>query len=217
MPFDPIRDFSPVILATKAPNILVVHPSLPVKSVRELISLAKARPGDLNFASSAAGGSIHLAAELFKQAANIKVITIRYKGSDEGMIGVIGGEAQIMFPNAALGMPHVKSGRVRALAITTAQPSPVAPGLPTVASSGLTGYESEAMFGVLAPTGTPSAIIDRLNQEMARVLNSADVKEKLLNVGSEAVGGSPESFAKILKSDMARWSKVIKDAGINPE
>lgn len=217
VPYDPVRDFSPVILATKAPNILVVHPSLPVKSVRELVELAKARPSELNFAISAAGGSIHLAAELFKRAANVKVVSVRYRGPGQALTAVVGGEAQIMFPSASLGMPQIKAGRLKALAITTAKPSPLAPDLPTVASSGLTGYESEAMFGVLAPAKTPTVIIARLNQEMAKILTSADTRQKIQVSGAEVVAGTPESFAGTIRLDMAKWAKVIKESGINPE
>lgn len=214
VPYDPVRDFSTITLAAKSPNILVVHPSLPVKSVRELIGLAKAKPGQLNFSVVGAGGSINLAAELFKSMSNTDIVSIRYKGSSEAVIGTLSGESQIMFPNAALAMPHIKSGRMKALAITTARPSPIAPDLPTVASSGLKGFESEAMFGLLAPAGTPAAIVARLNQETVKALNAADVRDKLLASGSEAIGNSPEEFLAEMKSDMAKWGKVIKDAGI---
>ena len=217
VPYDPVRDFTAVTLATKAPNILVVHPSVPARTVRELINLAKARAQDLNFAISAAGGSIHLAAELFKRMAGINVISIRYRGPGQALIALVGGESQIMFPSAALGMPQIKAGKLRALAITTAQRSALAPELPTVSSAGLGGYESEAIFGVLAPARTPAAVIALLNQEMVKVLNGADAKEKLLNVGSEGVGSTAEQFSELIKIDMAKWAKVIKEAGIKPE
>jgi tripartite-type tricarboxylate transporter receptor subunit TctC len=210
--YDPVRDFAAVTLSASSPNILVVHPSLPVNSVRELIALAKARPGELNYGSSSTGATPHLAAELFKSMAGVNIMRVPYKGSGAALNDLIGGQVQLMFPNAGAATPHVKSGRLRALAVTTAQPSVLAPGLPTMAASGLPGYESVSPFGIFAPAGTPAVIINRLNQEIVRVLITAEVKERLYNVGVEVVGGSPEQLMVTMKSEMAMWGKVIRDA-----
>ncbi|MBI3937188.1 MAG: tripartite tricarboxylate transporter substrate binding protein [Betaproteobacteria bacterium] len=215
--WDPLRDFSPITLVVSSPNILVVHPSLPARSVQDLIALAKARPGELNYASGGTGSSTHLAAELFKAMAGVNIVRIAYKGSASPMSDLISGQVQLTFGIAAPVAPHVKSGRLRALAITSAEPSALFPGLPTVAASGLPGYESVSLFGMFAPAKTPATLIHRLNQEVVHVLNRAEVKEKFFNIGVEAVGNSPEQFAAMIKADMARWGKVIKDAGIRAE
>lgn len=215
--YDPVRDFSPITLAVKAPNLLVVHPSLPVKSVKELIALAKARPGELNYGTGGTGSSNHLGAELFKALAGVNIVRITYKGAAPALNDVIAGHVQVMFPTTAAGAPHVKTGRLKALAVTTAQPSALAPGLPTIAAAGLPGYESAAMFGMFAPTGTRDTIIQRLSQEIVRVLTREEVKEKFFNAGVETVASSPAQLAAIMKSDMARMGKVIKDAGIRGE
>lgn len=214
VPYDPVKDLSPITLAVTSPNTLVVHPSMPVKSVKELIALAKARPGELNYASGAAGSSNHLAAELFKAMAGVNIVRVAYKGVPLALNAVIGGQVEMSFPDAGTGSPHVKSGRIRALAVTSAKPSALAPGLPTLAGSGLPGYEAQLILGMFAPAGTPAALINRLNQEIVRVLNSADVKERLFNAGMETVGRPPEQFAATIKTEMAKWGKLIKDAGI---
>jgi tripartite-type tricarboxylate transporter receptor subunit TctC len=216
LPWDPLRDFAPITVAVDLPNILVVHPSLPVKSVKELVALAKAKPGELNYAAGTIGVSPHLAAELFKALAGVNIVRVPYKGGGPALTGLIGGEVHLMFPNAGSVMPHIKSGRVRALAVSTAQPSALAPGLPTVAAS-VPGYETGAVICVFAPARTPAAIVDLLNREIVRVLNGAMVKERLFNSGSEVVANSPGEFAAFIKSDMARMGKVIRDAGIQPE
>ena len=217
VPYDPIRDFAPITAAFTSPNLLVVHPSLPAKSLRELISLAKARPGELNYGSSTTGGSIHLAAELFNNMAGIKTVRIAYKGTAPAVSALIGGELQLMFPNAPAATPHVRSARLRALAVTSPQPSALAPGTPTMAASGLPGYECLAIFGVFAPAKTPERIVARLNQETVRILNSADVKEKMFASGAETGGGTPQEFGATLKAEMARWGRVIREAGIKAE
>ena len=215
--YDPVRDFAAISLATSAPSILVVHPSMPINSVKELIALAKARPGELNYSSASAGSAIHIAAELFKIMAGVNIVRVPYKGTAPALNDLIAGFVQLSFPNAATAMPQVKSGRLRALAVTSARPSPFAPGLPTVAAAGLPGYESAAPSGIYAPAKTPAAIINRLNQEIVRVLNRPNTKERLFNAGVEAVGSSPEEFAAFIKFDMARMTKLIKDAGIHEE
>ncbi len=214
VPYDPVRDFSPITLAVSSPNILVVHPLLPVKSVKGLIALAKARPGELNNAGGESGSTTHLAAELFKAMAGVKIVHVPYKSGATRMADLIAGHVQLMFATAGSVMLHVKSGRLRALAVTSAQPSALVPGVPTVAASGLSGYESESPFAIFAPAKTPTTIINRLNQEIVGVLNKADVKERFFSAGVEIVGSSPGQLAATVKSEMARMAKVIKDAGI---
>jgi tripartite-type tricarboxylate transporter receptor subunit TctC len=213
VPYDPVKDLSPVTLATRAPSILVVHPSLPVKTVKELIALAKARPGEINYAAGVIGAPPHIAGELFKARAGVNIVQVNYKGIGLAFNDVIGGQVQLMFPTAGSVMPHIRSGRLRALAVTTLEPSALVPGLPTVAAS-VPGYESTAPLAVFAPAKTPAALINRLNQEIVRVLNSTEVKGKFLNVGIEPVGSSPEELAVRIKSDMIILGKLIKDAGI---
>ncbi|MBI4191497.1 MAG: tripartite tricarboxylate transporter substrate binding protein [Betaproteobacteria bacterium] len=212
--YDPVKDFSPITLAVTSPDILVVHPSLPVKSVKELIALAKARPGELNYASSAIGAGSHLAGELFKAMAGVNILHIPYKGVTVALNDLIGGQVQVMFATAGASSPHIKSGRIRALAVGSPKPSALFPGLPPVADSGLPGYQSVGIYGIFAPAGTPAAVIDRLHQEFVRALNRADVKEKLLNSGVEAVGSTPPQLAAAVKSDMTRLGKLIKDLDI---
>jgi tripartite-type tricarboxylate transporter receptor subunit TctC len=215
IPFDPVKDFLPITLVTTSPNILVVHPSVQAQSVKELIALAKAKPGELNFGSGTTGTSSHLAGELFRIMAGVNIVHIPYKGSGPAIIALLGGQVQMMFPNAAGVASHVKSGRLRALGVTSLQPSALFPGLPTVAASGVPNYQSASIYGTFAPAGTPATLINRLNQESVRVLNRPDVKEKLFNAGVEVVGSSPEEFAAAVKSEMAVWGKLIKDAGIH--
>jgi tripartite-type tricarboxylate transporter receptor subunit TctC len=216
-PYDPVKDFSPITLAASSPNVLVVHPSLPVKSVKELIALAKAKPGQLNYGSGVPGGSPQLSAELFKSMAGVNIIHIPYKGTGPSITALIGGETQLMFASATAVAQHVKAGRLRALAVTSARPTALAPGLPTVSASGLPGYESAFMLGIFAPARTPAAIINRLNQEIVRVLNRADLKDRFFNAGVDVVGSSPERLAAAVESDIAVMGKVIRDAGIRAE
>ena len=215
VPWDPVSDFSPITLPAESPSILVVHPSLPVKSVKDLIALAKARPGELNYGSTSTGAAPHLAAELFKAMAGVDIVRISYKGGASGSTALIAGEVQLTFSSTGTVMLHGKSGRLRALAVTTAQPSALVPGLPTVAAAGLPGFEAGTIYGMFAPVKTPATIINRLNEEVVRVLNRADVKERLFNAGVQVVGSSPEKFTATMKSEMAKWGKVIKDANIH--
>ncbi len=217
LPFELARDFAPVIWTNRGPNLLVVHPSLPVKTVRELIVLARARPGALNYGSSSLGAANHLAAELFKTMARVDIVHIPYKGTSPALNDVIGGQLQVMFPNAPSAGPHVKSGKLRGLAITSAQQSPLYPELPTVAATGLPGYEAVSIYGVFAPVKTSAAIVLRLNQEISRVLARAEVKERFAGIGVETVGGTPAEFAAVVQSETAKWGKVIRDAGIRAE
>jgi tripartite-type tricarboxylate transporter receptor subunit TctC len=213
-PYDPVLDFSPITLATRAPNILVVHPGVAAKSVKELIALAKAKPGELNYATSVTGGASHLSAELFKHMTGINIVQIPYRGAGAAVSNLIAGEVQVMFATAAAAVSHVRSGRLTALAVTSAQPSAILPGLPTVAASGVPGYESVSMNGVFVPARTPGAIIKRLNQEVVQFLQTPKAKELFFKAGTETVGNTPAEFAAIMKSEMARMGKVIKDARI---
>jgi len=217
VPWDPIRDFAPISLASTSPNLIVVHPSLPAKTVKELIALAKARPGQLNYASGTTGSGPHLAAELFNSMAHVNIVRINYKGAGQAMTDLIGGHVQVMFPNGGGAAPQVKSGRLRALAVTTAQPSTLFPDLPTVASSGLPGYESEVLNGVFAPAKTPPAIISKVHQELAPLLSRADIKEKLFTSGVEVIAGPPEKLTAAMKNEMNLWGKLIKQLGIKDE
>ena len=217
VPWDPLRDFAPITLAITSPNLLVVHPSLPVNSVQELIALAKARPGELNDGGGQTGSSTHLTSELFKAMAGINMVRIPYKGVGPALTALAGGEVQLSFTNPGAAAAHVKSGRIRAMAVTSAKPSAVMPGMPTIAASGLPGYEAVSIFGAFAPAGTPAAIIQRLNLEMVRALTSADIREKFLSSGVETVGSSPGELAATVKAEMARMGKVIKDRGIRDQ
>jgi tripartite-type tricarboxylate transporter receptor subunit TctC len=214
VPWDPVRDFSPITLTMTQPNIVVVHPSVPVTSIRELIALAKARPGELNYASSSTGATNHVAAELFKSMAGVSILRVNYKGGGPAVNDLIAGHVHVMFGSAGVVAPHTKTGRLRALAVTSAEPTALAPGLPTVAAAGLPGYESSQLTGMLAPAKTPTAIIHRLNQEITRALQRADAKERLFSIGIEASPCSPEEFAATIKSEMAKMEKVIKDSGL---
>ena len=216
-PYDPVRDFSPIILATRSPNTLVVNPSLPVQSVKELIARAKARPGELNYGSSSAGTPTHLGAELFKAMTGVNIVRVAYKGNGPALNALIAGEVQLMFANAAAVSPHIRSGRLRALAVASAEPTDLAPGLPTVASAGIPGYESVSTYGVFGPARMPRQLVDRINSEMAKVLNHAEVKERLFRAGMEVVASTPGELAVVMKADMAKMERVIRQAGIRAD
>ena len=216
-PFDVLRDFSPIALTASSPNILVVNHSVAAGSVRELIVLARARPGELNYSSGSSGASTHLAAELLKSMAGINIVRIAYKGAGPALNAVIAGEVQLMFSIAASVAPLAKSGKLKALAVTSSAPSVLAPGLPTVAASGLPGFESAFLGAVFGPAKIPAAIINRLNYDIVQLLGRADVKEKMLGIGVEATGSSPQQLASTVRSEIERLGKVIKDAGIRAE
>ena len=217
VPYDPVKDFSSITVTATAPSILVVPPQLPVKSVKDLIALAKAKPGVLNYASGAMGSSNHLATALFASMAGINIVRIGYKGIPASVVALVAGEAQMLFASTASLAPHIASGKLRALAVTSAQPPALAPGLPTVSASGVPGYQAEQVLRLFAPAKTPANIINRLNRDIVRTLNRSDVKGKLFSAGVEAIGSSPQQLATTMKSEMARLSKVIKDAGIRSE
>ena len=215
--WDPVRDFQPITLVIRQPNVLVVHPALPVKTVKELITLAKARPGELNYASAGSGGSPHLAAELFKSMAGVSILRIPDKSAGPAMNDLLGGQIQIMFGTGGIVDAHLASKRLRALGITSLQPSALFPGMPVLSASGVPGYEYETIYGIFAPAKTPAAIINRLNLEIVRFINDTEVKTRLLNVGIEPVGSSADELATRMKTEMVRMGKVIKDAGIRAE
>ena len=215
--YDPVRDFLPITLAASSPNVLTVHPSLPVESVRDLVALARSRPGELNYGSGSTGAPTHLAAELFKAMAGVDMVRIAYKGTGPAINALLGGQVQLMFVSTTSVAPHVKSGKLKALAVSTAQPSALAPGLPTMSATGLPGYEATSLFGMFAPAHTPAAIIGLLNREIVQVLNRTEVKERLFNSGVEPIGSLPAELAATMKSEMAKWGKLIKSAGIREE
>jgi tripartite-type tricarboxylate transporter receptor subunit TctC len=188
-----------------------------VKSIKELIAFAKARPGALNYASSSTGATNHVGAELFKSMAGVDIVRVNYKGGTQAVTDLVAGHVHVMFDSAGTVSPHMKSGRLRGLAVTSAKPTPLAPDLPTVAAAGLPGYESVQLTGILAPARTPAAIVQRLNQEITRVLQRADVRERMLKGGMEAIPGSPETFAAAIKEDMARTDKVVKQARLREQ
>lgn len=213
--YDLLRDFAPVAVLSRSPVVLVVHPSMPVKTVRQLVDLAKSRPGDLNSAVGAPGSSNYLGAVMFDYLAGVKITRIPYKGAAPAMTAIMSGEVQVMFPTAGGAAPHVQSARLRSIAVGSARPSALAPGLPTIAASGVPGYDSDFLSAVFAPAGTPPAIVSRLNREIARYLQSADGRDAFLKAGNEAAPSTPEGLTAIIKSDMATYGKVLKPAGVN--
>ncbi len=212
--YDPLRDLAPISLIAAGPNLLVVHPALPVKNVKDLIALARAQPGQMNYASVGPGSIQHLAGESFNLAANVKTVHIAYKGSSPAGIDLMAGQVSFMFDSTPPVMSFVKSGRMRALAVTTAQRSPLLPDVPTVAESGLPGFDFSTWWGLMAPAGTARPIVDRLNAELARTLKLPDVRERIESVGAEPRHTSPEEFAALIRSELARWAKVIKAADV---
>ena len=213
LPFDFVRDFTPVALTTAAPNVLVVHPLVPAKSVKELIALAKRRPGQLNYASAGVGTAPHLSAELFNVMAGVTMTHVPYKGSPPAVTDLLGGAVDVMFSPASTVLPHVKSDRLRALAATTTTRLLSLPELPTVAESGLKGYETITWFGFVAPAKTPPAIVTRLNAEIVKVLAMPDVRNQFEIQGIETIGGTPERFAEYIRTEIAKWAKVIRLSG----
>ena len=214
VPYDPHRDFVPVSRAARGVNILVVHPSLPVKSVKDLTALARARPGELNFSSAAPGTMNHLAGELFKYMAKINIVRISYRGSPSAMNAVMTGETQLMFSPAAPALPAIKAGKVRPLAVSTRDRSPRYPDLPTMEEAGLKGFEAVSYHGFFAPAKTPEAIVARLNQEIVRVLLRPEIQNRLGGIGVEAAGSTQQEFATMIREEVDRMGKVIREAGI---
>src|SRR5438093_1351752 len=217
LPFDPVADFTPVSLVASTPNILVVHPSTPVRTVGELIALAKAKPGALNFASAGVGSSSHLAGELFRILAGADIVHVPYKGAGPAMVDVLSGQVQLYFATMPAAMAHVKSGKLAPVAVTSARRSRALPDLPTIAEAGVPGYEASTWYGVLAQAHTPPAVIARLHENIVRILAVPETRGRLADQGFEPVGSSPEEFGAYIKSEIAKWEKVIGDAGIRPE
>ena len=217
VPYDAVRDFVPITLGVIAPGVLTVHPPLPARSVKELVALGKARPGQLNYGSSAIGTSNHLAAELFKSMAKVNFVRIGYKGGGAMLNDLVAGQIQLAFGVMTSMMPQVKAGRLRALGVTSLQRASQVPDVPTIAEAGLPGYESLSITGMFAPAKTPEPIINRLNHEIVQVLHRPDVKTRFLDIGVEPIGSSPEQFAAKIRSEIVKWGKIIKEAGIREE
>jgi tripartite-type tricarboxylate transporter receptor subunit TctC len=213
--FDPMADLAPIALIAESQTVLVVNPSLPAKSVAELIALAKAKPGQLNFGSTGTGGLSHLVGELFNSGAGIRMTHIPYKGTGPALTDLLGGQIQVMFNDTAL--PHIQSGKLRALAVTGAKRWPQLPDVPTLAELGMPGYETYNWFGILAPAKTPAAMVMRLNRELVAIMQDPAMKAWMEARGAEAVTSTPEEFAAYIKKDLAKWARVVKEAGIAAE
>jgi tripartite-type tricarboxylate transporter receptor subunit TctC len=217
LPYDPLKDFAPVTVLGIVTSVMVTTPSLPVNSVRELISLAKKRPAQLNFTSSGAGSSTHLTGELLKQRAGIAMTHINYKGSGPALTDVMAGFVEIMFENLPSALPFINAGKLKVLAVTGKDRSPVLKAVPTLAESGFPGFDMVSWQALVAPAGTSRPIIDKLNTEVAKVLKTPEMKEKMAGLGADVVANSPEQFAQYLREETAKWSKIVKDAGIKLE
>jgi tripartite-type tricarboxylate transporter receptor subunit TctC len=217
IPYDPLRDFAPITLVGTIPLVLVVHPSLPVRNVKDLVALAKGRPGEINFGSAGQGATTHLAVELFILLSKVKLTHVPYKGSPQAVADLVAGNVQLGIPTMPAALPFIKSGRVKVLAVSTAKRAANLPDVPTFAEAGVKGYEATLWTGILAPTGTPPPIIDRLNGEIAKVLALKDVQEALARQGAEAQSGTPAQFSAFIKSDYAKWARVVKESGIRIE
>ena len=217
LPYDPVRDFASITQMGAAPFLIVAHPSLPLKSVKDLIALAKARPGELNFASGGLGSSGHLTGELFKSMAHIQMTYIPYKGGELALIDLVAGQVHLVFSNALSSLPHVRSGRVRPLAVTSTARYGAAPDIPTVAESGLPGFEAVNWYGWLAPAGTPAAIVNKLNAEIGNAVRTPDMQQRFARDGAEPVTSTPSQFSGRIVSEVARWRKVVKEANLRVE
>jgi tripartite-type tricarboxylate transporter receptor subunit TctC len=217
VPFDPVRDFAPVSLVADVPLLLVVHPSFPAQSVADVIAAARAQPGKLNYASAGGGSTTYLATELFKTMAGVNLMAIPYKGSGPALAALAAGEVPLMFELFPSALGHVKSGRLRALAVTSAARSPLMPDLPTVAESGLPGYAIASWFGLVAPAATPREAVQRLNGEVTRILGAAEMRERFATLGAEVRTGTPEQFSQLIPQELRKWAKVVKDSGAKVE
>jgi tripartite-type tricarboxylate transporter receptor subunit TctC len=213
MAFDIRKDFAPVSMVAQVPNVLVVHPSVPAKNAREFVSLAKAKPGEINFASAGAGSSLHMSGELFKLTTGANIVHIPYKGSGPAVADLLGGQVQSMFDNLPSAVQYIKSGRVRALAVTSAERSPTLPDVPTMAEAGVPGVQVSGWFALFAPANTPKEIVDRLNSELNKVLKTVDMKERMADVGAEPAGGTPQQLGAYVVSETEKWAKVVKASG----
>jgi tripartite-type tricarboxylate transporter receptor subunit TctC len=214
LPYDTIKDFEFIMLTVRVPNVLVVHPGVPAKSVKELVALAKSQPGRLNFSSSGVGGVSHLAAEVFCATASMEVVHLPYKGAGPAMTALVGGEAQVMVATIPVLLPQMKANRVRALAISSLKRSPLMPALPTIAESGYPGFETDSWFGLLAPAGTPAGIVQKVNADTTRALNSADLSAALAQQGAQPGGGAPQEFLRFMQSEIVKWRQAIVKAKV---
>ena len=215
--YDPVRSFQPVSRIIAAPQLLVVHPSVAAKSVKELISLAKAKPGQLTYATASMGTAPHLAYELFKSMAGVDIVGVPYKGSGPSIVDLVGGQVQSMITGILVLMPHVKSGKLRALAVTSPARAPVMPELPTVAESGLPGFDVRVWFGAFLPAGSPKSIVTLLNERIRKIVEAPDVRQRLIEQGADPVSDTPEQFGAYVKTELARWTKVVNDTGARIE
>ena len=213
LPYDPAKDFAPISRVATVPNLLVAHPSQPYKTVKELIAYAKANPGKVTFGSPGSGASPHVSGELFKSMTGTDLLHVPYKGSAPAMTDLLGGQINIMFDNMPSAIQHVRSGKLRPIAVTTAKRSPELPDIPTIAEAGVPGYEAMSWFGMFAPAATPKPVLDKLNAALVKVLNQADVKKKIAEQGGDVVAETPEQFAAFIKSETAKWGKVVKESG----
>jgi tripartite-type tricarboxylate transporter receptor subunit TctC len=217
LPYDAIRDFVPITLVGRVPEMLVVHPALPASSVQELIALAKSKPGELTFGSAGSGSPPHLAGELFQSLAKIRLVHIPYKGSAPALTDLIAGQINMYFSNILSAVPYVKGGRLRGLGVTSAKRSVVAPDIPAIAEAGLPGYEDYNWYGVLAPKGTPKAIVDKLHTDIVHVVKSTDVEDRLTKDGAEVIANTPAEFAKFIREEIQKYAQIIKQSGLRTE
>jgi tripartite-type tricarboxylate transporter receptor subunit TctC len=215
--YDPVKDFAPITLAVTAPQIVVAHPSVPVKSFKEFTALVKKHRGKINYGSSGPGSISHLSAELYKQMTGTDMLHVPFKGSALITTALLSGEVDVVFSDMAVVLPHVQAGKLRALAVTGPEPTPLVPGLPTVAASGVPGFAMTSWWGVLAPAGTPPAIITRLNTELGRILKDADVKKRFATLGVDAATSTPEEFSSLIRSEIGKYAKLLKAVGIQPQ
>jgi tripartite-type tricarboxylate transporter receptor subunit TctC len=214
LPYDTLKDFAPIVLAARAPNVLVAHPALPVKNVKELIALARAQPGKIAFSSSGTGGVSHLTAELFRSVAHIDLLHVPYKGAGPAMTALLSGEAQLMMATTPVALTQMKAKRVRALAISSPKRSTLAPDIPTIAESGFPGFEADTWYGLIAPARIPGVLSGRINADANQALRASEVRAQFAEQGAEIAGGTPEEFGAFIKSELARWTQVIRAAGI---
>ena len=217
LPFDPIRDFSAITMVASAPNVLVIHPSIPARSVKDLVALARTKPGQLTYGSAGVGAPSHLSGVLFGALGQVEIVHVPYKGSGQVMIDLLSGQLQLSFPALSGAIPHIKTGKLIALGVTTRKRSALLPALPTIAESGMAAYEASSWFGVIGPAGMPKQVVLKLSEVINRILKDPDVRETLVRQGADAVGGSPEDFAATISAEIAKWKKLVASARIKVE